>query len=98
MTTHRPPTPGEAPRPDPAARLRGRIGAYVQHANHDPHETTAAARAAFLSRFECEVDPDNVLDLAERRRRAQAARKAYFARLALRSAQVRRQRASKEVH
>ncbi len=80
------------------ARLRGRIGAYVQHSRHDPRLTTAAARVAFLDRFEREADPDGVLDPVERRRRALALRKAYFARLAYKSAQMRRQRASKEVH
>ena len=72
--------------------LRGRIGAFRLHATHDPRETTAKARAAFLMRFETEVDPDGVLDPSERSRRAQAARSAYFARLALKSARARRRR------
>ena len=72
--------------------LRGRVGAYRLHATHDPCVTTARARAVFLARFEAEVDPDGVLDPEERRRRALAARRAYFARLALRSAQARRHR------
>ena len=72
--------------------LRGRIGAFRLHATHDPRATTAKARAAFLSRFETEVDPDGVLDPSERCRRALAARSAYFARLALKSARVRRRR------
>ena len=43
----------------PAERsLRARMAAYRLHATHDPKETTAAARAAFLARFEREVDPD----------------------------------------
>ena len=46
--------------------LRGRIGAFRLHATHDPRETTAKARAAFLMRFETEVDPDGVLDPSER--------------------------------
>ena len=70
--------------------LRGRIGAYATHAAHDPRETTANARAAFLQRFERDVDPEGVLPEDERRRRAAYARKAYFARLALRSARARR--------
>mgnify|MGYP001321891852 CR=1 FL=1 len=69
--------------------LRGRIGAYVLHATHDSRETTAAAREAFLGHFEHEVDPDRVLPDAERQRRAQMARKAHFARLALASARKR---------
>lgn len=76
-----------------AKALAGRIGAYVLHATHDPKETTKAARAAFLARFEREVDPDGVLPDAERTRRAEYARKAYFAQLALKSAKARRKRA-----
>jgi len=75
--------------PAELASLRGRIGAFVLHATHDSRETTSAARAAFLGRFEREVDPDRVLPDAERQRRAQMARKAHFARLALASARAR---------
>lgn len=67
----------------------GRIGAYTQHARHDPRETTRAARIAFLKRFEDEVDPARQLPEAERGRRATAAKKAYFARLAMLSAKSR---------
>ncbi|MDZ7677039.1 MAG: hypothetical protein U5K29_00630 [Acidimicrobiales bacterium] len=52
---------------------------------------TEPARAAFLERFEAEVDPDGALTPEERARRAEHARKAYFADLALRSAKARRQ-------
>lgn len=69
--------------------LRARIGAYSLHAQRDPSETTAAARKSFLTRFELEVDPDGALPDAERRRRAKYARKAYFAKLALKSAKAR---------
>ena len=75
--------------------LRARLGAYTVHSRYDTRETTAAARAAFMDRFEREVDPDGRLSVEERQRRAAAARKAYFTRLALRSAQVRRARSSK---
>jgi hypothetical protein len=61
--------------------LRSGMVAYRLHASHDPKKTTAAARATFLSRFEREVDPDGVLQPDERRRRAAAARKAYFQRV-----------------
>ena len=74
--------------------LRGRIGAHVVHARYDAHEITANARAAFLARFEREVDPDQILAPAERVRRALHARKAYFARLALKSARARGQRSA----
>jgi len=77
----------------PAERsLRSRLAAYTLHATHDPHETTKAARHAFLARFEREVDPEGQLPPEVRRRRAEAARKAYFSRLALRSARARRAR------
>lgn len=71
------------------AALLGRIGAYRLHATHDPRETTKNARAAFLSRFLDEVDPDRVLPEPERLRRATAARRAYFLQLAVKSASAR---------
>ena len=71
------------------ASLRGRIGAHALHASHDPRLTTAKARATFLAKFLDEVDPDRTLPEEERLRRAEHARKAYFARLALRSARAR---------
>ena len=73
--------------------LRGRIGAYELHAQHDPRVTTRNARAAFNQKFLDQVDPDKSLPEAERNRRATAARKAYYARLALKSAQTRRRKA-----
>ena len=72
--------------------LVGRIGAHALHARYDPRKTTAAARRAFLDRFTREADPEGVLDPEERARRAHHLRKAYFARLALRSAQTRRRK------
>lgn len=74
--------------------MRAKLAAHTKWATTDPVEGTAAARAAFLDRFELEVDPDCKLDLAERQRRAGHARKAYFAKLALRSAQARRKGAT----
>lgn len=68
---------------------RGRIGAYLMHARHDPRSTTAAARLAFSRRFLDMVDPHRTLPEAERLRRADAARKAYFTQLAYRSALAR---------
>jgi hypothetical protein len=77
-------TPGER-------TLRARMAAYVLHSRYDSRELTAPARRAFNDRFEKEVDPDGTLPPAERQRRAEAAKKAYFTRLALNSAQARRQ-------
>ena len=70
--------------------LRAQIGAYALHASHDPKETTAKARRAFMDRFLREVDPRGELNFEERKRRAEYAKKAYFAKLALRSAKTRR--------
>lgn len=69
---------------------RGKIGAHRLHATHDSREITAKARESFLARFEQEVDPAGELSPDERRRRAEHARKAYFARLAHLSAVARR--------
>lgn len=77
--------------PSPAERrLRARLAAHAMHARHDARDTTVNARAAFLARFEVEVDPDGILPVEERRRRAEHARRAYFTRLALASAKARR--------
>jgi hypothetical protein len=73
-------------------QLRARIGAYAQHASNDVRETTAAARDGFLRRFEDEVDPERKLPESERRRRAEAARRAHMSKLALASARARRKR------
>ncbi len=77
---------------DSLASLRGRIGGLALAAQRDPREYTAKARAAFLDRFECEVDPDGVLSPSERHRRAGAARRCYFTKLAYLSAKARRAR------
>lgn len=69
--------------------LQAKVAAHRKWATHDPVEGTAAARAAFLERFEAQVDP-SITDPAERSRRADQLRKAYFAELALKSAQARR--------
>lgn len=73
--------------------LRAQIGAHTSWAKtHDRAARTAPARQAMLDRFEREVDPDGTLTPVERARRAENARKAYFAQLALKSAQARRRR------
>lgn len=70
--------------------MRSRIAAYRMHARNDSKLTTAAARAAFMERFENEVDPERVLPEAERQRRAEQAKKAYFAALAFKSSRARK--------
>lgn len=70
--------------------MRARMAAYMLHARYDPRETTMAARRAFNQRFIDQVDPDRRLPEHERNRRAEAARRAYFTRLAYLSARKRR--------
>lgn len=75
----------------PAERtMRARLAAHTLHAMVDSREHTEPARRAFMERFDDQVDPDRVLSRAERRRRAEQAKKAYFTRLALKSVQARR--------
>jgi hypothetical protein len=45
-----------------------------------------------MEKFEREVDPDGVLSVAERQKRAESARKAHFARIGLKSAQKRQRK------
>lgn len=68
---------------------QARLAAHSRWAKHDPVVGTAAARSAFLARFEREVDPDGILLPAERARRAEHAKAAHFTRMARRSAEVR---------
>ncbi len=73
--------------------LRARLAAFAMHSQHDSRETSAPGRAAFNERFAREVDPGGVLPDAERERRAECARKAYFVGLALKSSKARSRRA-----
>ena len=78
----------------PAERQeRARLGAHSMLAKNDPKLSTRNGRAAFTKRFVDEVDPSRVLPEAERARRAEHAKKAYFARIALESMKARRERA-----
>jgi hypothetical protein len=76
--------------------MRGRIGAYALHAKHDTNEVSAPGRAAATAslnaRLLAEIDPENQLSEAERERRLRYARKAHYARLALKSAKARRRK------
>ena len=81
----------------PAERtLRARLAAHTLHSKVDSKAHTEAARRAFADRFENQVDPDGVLPVEERMRRAEQAKKAYFARLALKSVRARRGRSDSE--
>ncbi len=83
----------------PASRTSiARLGAHESWARTpDRSARTAPGRAVFDARFEREVDPDGTLPPAERARRAEHARRAYFTRLALASAKARRARANPAV-
>jgi hypothetical protein len=71
--------------------LRARCAAHSKWSQvADRTAATEKARKAFNDRFEREVDPDGVLSPEERARRAESARKAFYHRLALRSAVSRR--------
>jgi hypothetical protein len=66
--------------------IAARIGGLSLRAQRDPLEYTKAAREAADHRFELEVDPQGELSAEERGKRANAARRAYMQRLALRRA------------
>jgi hypothetical protein len=72
-------------------RIAAQVAAHTRWAHTaDRQAATAPARTAFIERFEREVDPNGVLDPAERARRAESAKKAYFLRLAAKSAAARK--------
>lgn len=69
--------------PDPVLSALGRLGAHISWGNTKNRSArTAAARAAFEQKFLDQADGDPF--------RAASLRKAYYARLALKSAQARR--------
>ena len=71
--------------------LLARAAVHTSWANTaDPSARTKPARDAFLAKFEDQVDPEHKLPETERARRALAARKAHFSRLAYLSARARR--------
>lgn len=75
--------------------MQARAAAHARWARTaDWSAATAPALTALNARFERDVDPDGRLCPAERARRAEHARTAYFVRLALRSARARRRRAA----
>lgn len=68
-------------------KVRARLAAHALHAQGGT--STKAGTAAFLARFDREVDPDGILAPEERARRAEHARKAYMGRLALKASRAR---------
>lgn len=76
-------------------QLAGRVGGYTKWANtSDRAAATSPARKAFLDRFEREVDPEGKLPSGLRAERAEAARRAYFARLSLARWKSRKRKAT----
>ncbi|WP_433368441.1 hypothetical protein ACQPZX_41570 [Actinoplanes sp. CA-142083] len=73
--------------------LRARAAAFTRWAKIDDRPAaTAAARTAARNRFEKQVDPDGVLTEGERTRRAEMARRAFYADMARKSVAARRRR------
>jgi hypothetical protein len=83
--TRRNPTPAEM-------TLRGKKGAHGLHSKYDSRELTNAGRKASWDRFEKEVDPEGKLPEAERLRRAEHARRAFYVGMALKSVQARKRK------
>ncbi|WP_432050270.1 hypothetical protein [Verrucosispora sp. NA02020] len=74
-------------------RHGAQIAAHTRWAHTaDRSAATAPARTAFIARFERQVDPEGVLPLDERRKRAESAKKAHMLRLAAASAAARARR------
>jgi hypothetical protein len=72
-------------------RMRGTMAVETSWANtSDRSARTAPGRKAAWEKFEKQVDPEGILEPAERARRAEHARKAHFTRLAYLSARARR--------
>lgn len=70
--------------------LQARMAAYSSWARTgDPSARTASARQALLNRFVQQVDPESRLPAEERMRRAEQAKREYFARMALKSSRKR---------
>jgi hypothetical protein len=73
--------------------LPHQIAANTRWSKEDPTEQGIKMRAGLDAKFLREVDPNNQLPEAERLRRAESARKAYYQRIALISAKARKARA-----
>lgn len=68
---------------------RAKAAALSRWANEDPTRQSLVLQRGIRAKFEREVDPNNELTPQERARRADAARKAHMARIALKSSRVR---------
>jgi hypothetical protein len=77
--------------------LRAKIGGHARWSKvTDRYAALSGARRGFLAKFERQVDPEGKLDPATRAQMAEQARRAYMAKLALRSAITRRRNAEKK--
>jgi len=85
---------GKMPAATPSERaLIARIAAHERWASTtDRAAATPPGRKGLIDRFDRQVDPDGTMPPAERARRSASARKAFYSRLALKSAQDRRAR------
>lgn len=81
-------------RETPAERaMHSRAASHARWSREtDRSAATAPARRGLQAKFEHQVDPDGVLDPVERAKRAESARKAYFADLTRRSIAARRKK------
>ena len=85
------PYPVAPPKPANWRSQAGKIGANSRWAQEsDRSAATQPARDGLIRKFENEVDPDRTLPVDERAKRVENARRAYYQRLALKSAQSRR--------
>ncbi|GAA1550686.1 hypothetical protein GCM10009827_084180 [Dactylosporangium maewongense] len=75
----------------PAQRtMRASLAAHTRWAvEPDREKALQPARDGLLARFERQVDPDGVLPPAERARRAESARKAFYRSMQLKSSRAR---------
>ena len=72
--------------------LPHQISANSRWSKEDPTAQGICMRDGLEAKFVREVDPNNELPEAERLRRAESARRAYYQRLALASAKARKAR------
>lgn len=83
------------PSAEPTERtLQARLAANTRWSREDPAEQGRVMRAGLARKFLDEVDPRRELPEPERLRRAECAKRAFYQRLALRSAKARRARAT----
>ncbi len=74
---------------------RGRLGALTTLSRHNPVDLTAEARRVFREEhFAHQVDPLGTLPPEERARRAEAARRLFYARMSEASVKARRRRSA----